>query len=229
MRSILRQPALFPLAALLACMGTAPAAPKEGTDFPGIDGIVDAQKILPALKAELKYATADNFLHRNIYGDLRTCYLHRDAAEMLAQAHQILRRSRPDLTFLAYDCLRPRRLQWKMWEAVKGTDQESFVANPGSPTGSVHNYGCAIDLTLAAREGRALDMGTPFDFFGPEAKPTEEPLMLRKGKLTKEQLANRLLLRSAMVQAGFLPISDEWWHFDCAVQAEVRRRFKIVE
>jgi hypothetical protein len=31
---------------------------------------------------------------------------------------------------------------------------------------SIHNYGSAIDLTVADEKGKALDMGTTFDFFG---------------------------------------------------------------
>ena len=46
-------------------------------------GLVDAATVVPGLKVELKYATSDNFLHRNVYGKLDRCYLHDAAARKL--------------------------------------------------------------------------------------------------------------------------------------------------
>ena len=62
-----------------------------------------------------------------------------------------------------------------------------YVADPKK--GSIHNYGCAVDLTvydLASK--KPLDMGTKYDFFGDLAYPRLEYKMLKEGKLTKEQV-----------------------------------------
>ena len=72
-------------------------------------------------------------------------------------------------------------------------------------------------------------MGTKFDHFGKEAEPRHEVKMLKKGQLTSEQLANRPLLREVMIRAGFLPLANEWWHFNCATNGQTRRRYKIVD
>lgn len=198
-------------------------------DLARVPGLVDVATLVPGLLVELKYATPDNFLGRNVYGSLKACYLQREAAEMLADAARRLGASRPDLRLLAYDCARPLSVQRQMWALVKGTPQQPYVANPTNGRGSIHNYGCAIDLTLARTDGTPLDMGTPFDFFGTKAEPREEISLLLRKDLTTEQVANRLLLREVMVRAGFAPIVNEWWHFDCASPAETRRRYRIIE
>jgi D-alanyl-D-alanine dipeptidase len=73
-------------------------------------GVVDAATVVPSLLVEIKYATADNFLGRSVYGDLKKCYLQKDAAEMLKKAAELLKVRAPDLRLLAYDCARPRRV-----------------------------------------------------------------------------------------------------------------------
>lgn len=216
---------------LLAMLGAAASAP-DAIDPDAIasrPGVVDATSAVPDLLVELKYASADNFMKRDVYGALKRCYLYRDNADMLARAAALLRQSHPELRLLAYDCLRPRRVQRIMWELVRGTPQQGFVANPETRVASLHNRGCAIDLTLAGGDGTALDMGAPFDSFSREAQPRHEIELLKAGKLTAAQVGNRLLLREVMVRAGFTPVAHEWWHFDCAAPGEAARRFPIVE
>lgn len=192
-------------------------------------GVVNAQEVVPSLLVELKYATKDNFLGRNVYGDLDRCFLQKDAAEMLAKAAEHLKKRDGGLRLLAYDCLRPRRVQVQMWEVVKGTGKQGYVADPHGRTGSIHNYGCAIDLTISDANGIPLDMGTAFDHFGDEAQPRHENRFLASGRLDHQALSNRLLLREVMVRAGFYPLANEWWHFNCATNTETRKRYRIVE
>ncbi|MDP2315580.1 MAG: M15 family metallopeptidase [Pseudomonadota bacterium] len=201
---------------LLALAGAAPADPLP---------LVDAASVVPGLQVELKYSTTDNFLGRDVYGDLAVCRLQAEAAEMLRAASEALRGARPDLRLRAYDCARPHSVQVAMWAIVEGTPQQGYVADPTSAVGSIHNYGCAIDLTVATAAGVPLDMGTPFDFFGNAAQPRHERAHLLDRILTGAQVANRLVLREAMVRAGFLPLEHEWWHFDCASGTEARRRY----
>jgi hypothetical protein len=53
--------------------------------------------------------------------------------------------------------------------------------------------------------------------------------MLKQGRLTKGQVANRRLLREVMQEAGFSGIPDEWWHFQtCDLQTAVKL-YPIVE
>ncbi len=189
-------------------------------------GLVDAGALIPELQLDLRYASEDNFLGRSVYGDLDACFLQKDAAEMLARAQALLIKSRPDWRLRMLDCARPRWVQRAMWKLVVGTPQQSYVANPAR--GSIHNFGCAVDLTVATSAGEPLDMGTAYDFFGPAARPDRELALLARGELSAEQLANRLALREVMLRAGFRVLVSEWWHFDCASHRETRKRYKPI-
>ena len=179
---------------------------------------------------ELKYSTTDNFVKQDVYGDLTRAYLQPMVAQKLRRASQWLQVRRPDLRLLIYDAARPQSAQWKLWNALPQYSEKqrrTYVADPRE--GSIHSYGCAVDLTLATADGRALDMGTPYDFFGPKAYPRQESQMLRSGTLTKLQVANRRLLRQAMQAGGFMPIAYEWWHFNALSRKQARQQFKRVE
>lgn len=190
-------------------------------------GLVDVQTIGPDIQVDLKYATEGNFLHKNVYGNLKKCYFVKEAASMLAVAHKNLAALKRGWRLKVFDGARPRRIQAVMWDLVKGTPQQHFVANPSS--GSNHNYGAAVDLTIIDEKGQELDMGTPFDFFGELAEPRFEDAFLKKGMLTSNQVQNRRLLRRVMTEAGFISISSEWWHFDAFPTEAIRKRFKIIE
>ncbi|MFO7735807.1 MAG: M15 family metallopeptidase [bacterium] len=193
----------------------------EGEDF------VDIGDFIKESHVNMIYSTSDNFTGRDMYGSFDRCFLRKEVASMLKKAHNVLKKNNPELTFLIYDCLRPRSVQWSMWKVVKKTPQQKYVAYPGR--GSVHNYGAAVDLTLAAKDGTPVDMGTPVDYFGKKAQPRYESLMIKKGELSKSQLKNRRLLRSVMREAGFRAIASEWWHFNAFSVKEVRKRYKIIE
>lgn len=192
-------------------------------------GLVDVKTIIPSLQVELRYASNNNFAGQILYKKLKACVLQKDAAKKLARANTLLQKRAPGLHFIAYDCLRPRRVQRQMWQVVVGTPQQSYVANPNKPAGSMHNYGCAIDLGLADAQGHSIDMGTPFDFFGAKAQPRHEMRLYRSHQLSSTQLANRLLLREVMLRAGFVAISNEWWHFNSDWPKNIRHQHKIVE
>jgi D-alanyl-D-alanine dipeptidase len=181
----------------------------------------------PGVIIRLRYASADNFLNRDVYGDFNRAFLHRVAADKLRHAGQALARDRPGWKIVVYDALRPRSVQRVLWDTVQGTQLQRYVANP--ETGSIHNFGLALDVTLADATGGEVDMGTTYDAFQPLAQPALEQRFLREGKLTAAQLQNRSLLRRIMTDAGFIQLPLEWWHFDALPQAEVRAKFKIVE
>lgn len=191
--------------------------------------LVDVATLEPRWRLDVKYATPDNFTGRRLYSVAR-CLLRPEVAHMLVRAQRYLDEHAPGHVFVLKDCYRPRHVQELMWSAVAGTPQEGYVADPRSTTGSVHNYGAAVDLTLAHGQGGELDMGTPFDSFQPLSQPRHEERFLREGKLTKAQARNRRLLRDAMTQGGgFLSIPNEWWHFDALRGAALRRRYGILD
>lgn len=189
--------------------------------------LVDVKTISPTISVDLRYASDHNFLKKNVYGKATNCRLIAEAAKMLSRAQDLLKARLPGHSLLLWDCVRPRSVQSEMWGLVKGTPKEKYVANP--VRGSVHNYGCAVDLTIADQDGKPIDMGTDFDHFGVEAEPGQETKLLRSGGLKAPQVLNRLLLRMVMIEAGFLPLDHEWWHFDCMALDKLKKTQKIVE
>lgn len=195
-----------------------------------LPGMVDVTSVIPDVVVDLKYGSADNFMGVDVYGGLRRCFLAPAAAEKLAKARRWLETRAPGLTFVMWDCARPRRVQRIMWSLVEHTPSRHYVANPNTRTGSIHNYGCAADMSLwDTTTGQPVDMGTPYDYFGKLAEPRHELRFWKEGKLSSEQLANRLLLREVMLRAGFAIIANEWWHFNAFDNQTVRRSFAIIE
>ena len=189
-------------------------------------GLVDVQSLSSSIQVDLKYASSDNFLGEDVYYGLKRCYLQPIVAEMLADAQSILSKLHPDLSLLIFDGVRPQSVQFRMWDLVKGTEQENYVAEPNR--GSLHNFGAAVDLGLHHKDSGALDMGTPYDYFGDLAQPRYEAQYLKSGELSLAQVENRRLLRTVMNRAGFTGILNEWWHFNAFPKAEIRERFEIV-
>jgi D-alanyl-D-alanine dipeptidase len=216
---------LWPSASILASVVKAP--PTEFETRLMQSGLIDVQRMDSTIRVELKYAGTKNFMATDVYGELRDCFLQHAAAEKLVQASRFLKEQHPDLSLLVVDGLRPRHVQRRMWKIVQGTAMQNYVANPRG--GSMHNYGCAVDITLVDKSGNRLDMGTPVDHFGPLAQPRLEKTYFNNGQLTKEQIANRRILRDAMVAAGFQPLAIEWWHFNAFDKKIVRQRYTIIE
>lgn len=192
--------------------------------------LVDVQKLDPTIKVDLKYSTTDNFIKEDVYGDLERAYLQPMAAEKLAKANQFLKQEKPNYTLLVYDGARPRsvtKIFWTRMSHLPYNRREDFVADPAK--GSIHNFGCAVDLTIADGRGKALDMGTIFDFFGQEAEPRREAAMLKAGKLTPQQVENRKLLRRVMKKAGFTSIETEWWHYNAMSREKAKAKYGFIE
>ena len=193
-------------------------------------GLVNVQDVDPSVLVELKYSTTDNFTGKDVYGDLTRAYMQPMAAQKLARASKVLQKNHPDLRLLVYDAARPRSAQWNLWNALPDlseNERRKYVADPR--IGSIHNYGCVVDLTVAHKDGKPLDMGTKYDYFGELAYPSRETQLLKAGKLTKAQIANRQILRTAMLQAGFSRIEYEWWHFNALSRERAKAVYRIVE
>ena len=166
---------------------------------------VDMGEYAPSILQDIRYATDNNFVKQQIY-DCGKCWLRAEAAEALAKIQQQLEKQK--LSLLVFDCYRPRPMQQRLWD-VKPDPR--YVSPPSK--GSNHTRGIAVDLTLADSTGKALDMGTPFDFFG------------KKGwhaytDLPEEVLNNRKFLKKTMEDNGFKPITSEWWHYSLITQTK---------
>lgn len=213
------------LPTLFLCVITASA---QGFDsLMRANGMVDIQQVAPDIRVELKYATKDNFIGANMYGQLRRAYLHPNLAKSLARAQQVLTKERPGYRFLIYDAARPQSVQRRMYQAVASTPKKIYVAAP--ERGGRHNYGVAVDLTIVDASGKPLDMGSPFDHFGEEAHLGNEEARVRVGIFNKEVPANRSLMRRLLGAEGLRPYDKEWWHYQEQMpMSEVRKRYQLL-
>ncbi|MDT8886260.1 M15 family metallopeptidase [Aquirufa sp. LEPPI-3A] len=193
-------------------------------------GLVEVSSNAPGVLVELKYGTADNFMGRDVYGCLRHAYVQKPVLAMLQKAQATLEKKYPGYHLLIYDAARPLSIQWVLWNTLTQyppAERQKYVADPKQ--NSIHNYGSALDLTVADASGKPLDMGTKYDFFGDLAYPSKEKQFLAAGKLSQKAYQNRLILREAMQSAGFMRIEFEWWHFNAFSRAEAKRRFPVVQ
>ncbi|CAN7174172.1 M15 family metallopeptidase [Duganella sp. LjRoot269] len=181
---------------------------------------------IAGIAVDLRYATPDNFVGRDLYTPLDCAWLHKDAAAALERVVAWLAERRSDCQVLVLDALRPQRVQEQLWQALQGTELLGYIADPAR--GSIHSFGMALDLTLLDAQGRELDMGTGFDDLSERSHPALEARLLAGGELTQQHIDNRRLLRDAMFQAGWVGINSEWWHFDCGDRLLVRRDYTRV-
>ncbi|HEY4583473.1 MAG TPA: M15 family metallopeptidase [Lysobacter sp.] len=204
--------ALAGIAALGAACSTSPVATSRD--------LVDAGDAVPGLRADIRYAGADNFVGAPVRGyEAPKCLLLRPAAEALAAVARDLQRD--GYVLQAFDCYRPRRAVRHFVEWARAPDdpasrqrhyphvEKSALLGTYIAETSGHSRGLTIDLTLARCEAGScapLDMGTPFDFFDERAH-TDSPLA------TAQQRANRDRLRDAMARHGFRNYPLEWWHY----------------
>ncbi len=148
---------------------------------------------------DMKYATEDNFLKAKVY-DCAECMLRlKTVKALIAANNDFLKKG---YRIKLYDCYRPLDIQKKMWEIVSNPE---YVADPKK--GSIHNRGGAVDISLVDINGKEVDMGTSFDFFGIQASHNFK-------QLSKEILSKRAYLKKTMIKNGFNSFDSEWWHYN---------------
>lgn len=184
-------------------------------------GFIHLKYVDPSIIQEIRYFSKNNFIGKRIDGyEAPTCILRREAAFALVRLQQEL--NRHNLGLKIYDCYRPQRAvdQFHAWS--KDPEQQEmkqyFYPNINKAdlfklnyiaVRSGHTRGSTVDLTIVKyKNGKAIefDMGTPWDFLDPSSHPSSEAV---------SQIAqhNRKQLQYLMEQAGFAPLSTEWWHF----------------
>ncbi|MBM3200871.1 MAG: M15 family metallopeptidase [Chlamydiae bacterium] len=153
----------------------------------------------PRIVVDLRYATANNFVGRAVY-NFDVCLVLEPVAKALSRVQDRLETLGMGLKI--WDGYRPFSVQELFWEIVQ---DDRYVAPPSM--GGRHTRGTAVDVTLVDKEGRELDMPTPFDEFSDRAHRiyvSEDPL---------KELHTRLL-EKVMKEEGFIGLATEWWHFD---------------
>ena len=193
---------------------------KNGDHLP--DGFAYVHDEIPEVVYDIRYHGHDNFLGTPVDGYTEpVAILSIEALDALKQAAATLQQQ--GLGIIVYDGFRPQKAvdHFVRWAADVGdtlTKQKyypdidkAYLFDLGYIAArSGHSRGSTVDLTLFRLETREeLDMGTGFDFFGPKSNHGSE-------LITPEQAANRKFLRDIMIQFGFIPYENEWWHYTLA-------------
>ncbi len=175
--------------------------PREQGNFLKPD-LVELVRLDFTIKLDIRYATSNNFLGTPVYTQARA-FLQRPAAEALLRVHRELKAQGYGL--IIHDGYRPWYVTKIFWDATPD-DKKIFVADPAS--GSRHNRGCAVDLSLYdLKTGEEVKMPSGYD------EMTDRAFADYPGG-TADQRARRAVLRGAMEKQGFKVYPQEWWHFD---------------
>lgn len=182
------------------------------------EGFVYLKTIAPDIQLDLKYITTDNFVGAPVNGyEKKVCICTEEAANALVLVQKEVQAK--GWSLIVFDAYRPQKavqyfMEWaanindtttkaKFYPNVDKKDlfKLNYIASKSS-----HSRGSTFDVSILDQNGNLLDMGTPFDYFGPESWPTYE-------RLSTEQKTNRMYLQSVMTKNGFKPYNEEWWHF----------------
>ena len=161
--------------------------------------LIDIRSIAPDILTDMRYATPNNFLKQAVYSKAR-CLLRGPVARSIQRAQEKLKTQGYGLKL--YDCYRPLSVQKAMWKIFP---DGRYVANPA--TGSRHNRGAAVDVTLVDSQGRDLEMPSEFDEFSDRAH-RNSPTM------TDTARKHVQILTTALEAQGLTTIDSEWWHYD---------------
>jgi len=184
-------------------------------------GFVYIKDIIPSIELELRYYGNNNFIGKEIDGYLQEKGIVTEkTAKALKKIQQNL--NEQQLGLKIYDAYRPQKAvnhfaRWAKnlndtlnksayYPSVKKENlfKEDYIAYR-----SGHSRGSTVDLTIidiSTPEKKELDMGSPYDYFGPESWVSYD-------KLSKEQLKNRKFIQELMKKYNFKNYAQEWWHF----------------
>ena len=167
-------------------------------------GLVDVNTVDETIQVDLVNSDPKkNFFRENFYHGLDKAYLRKKVARKLAGAQALLKSKHPNLSLEILDAARPRSVSRKMYEKMKGTPYERYVAHPDK--GSMHNYGIAVDITIVDARGRELDMGfSPFRKSTPALYWQAAKMKLGLGLTEKQQaqviaILLRIILRQIKI------------------------------
>ena len=200
------------------------------------EDFTDVAALTDKVEVQLAYFGSDNFVGRQIDGyQANRCYLQSKAASALAKVAELA--SQQGYRLLLKDCYRPQRavdhfMRWAADETDMKTKKQYYPDLPKSALvgeyiaeKSGHSRGSTLDLSLMQRNAmgdwQALDMGAPYDFFGPISH-------VNSTDISPQQQRNRQLLIDLMQAGGFAVYSQEWWHFSLREPVYTERYFDFV-
>jgi len=183
------------------------------------DGFVYVTDVMPDVLLDIRYFSTYNFVGARVEGYLApTAILSAEAARALKEVRDELKAK--GYLLKIFDAYRPQKgvnhfVRWA--KEVNDTiykrtfypniDKSKLFALNYIASRSGHSRGSTVDLTLVdILTGKELDMGSPFDFFGPISGHGTN-------LISKDQTANREILKGAMLRHGFRHSQEEWWHY----------------
>ena len=160
--------------------------------------LVDVRERAPDISINLVFAKSHNFMERRMY-PRNICLLQESTLNKLIAAQKIFRKD--GYSIKIYDAYRPYSVTREL---------ATFLANPvylSDPlTGSHHNRGVAVDMTLVNLDGVELAMPSlvhTLDKTAHRANPD----------MSEEARRNVAYMTEVMRSCGFIPYMQEWWHF----------------
>ncbi|MBQ1032686.1 M15 family metallopeptidase [Micromonospora sp. C97] len=210
---------------------------------PPLPGFVVLTDVDPRIHADIRYATAHNFVGRPISGYREPlCLLTRQAAQALRRVQDAALASGHSIK--VYDCYRPQPAvdDFVAWSKRPDEQQTKAEFYPdlaknrlfadgyiGAPT--AHSRGSTLDLTLVddpAASQPPYRVGQPLvACTAPRAQRfADNSIDMGTGfdcfdprahttdpSVTATARDNRQLLRRLMTDAGFVNYDREWWHY----------------
>ena len=200
-------------------------AAKQWVDYASHDSNLVEITHVRGIRMDLRYGTFENVTGHDLYCGIQRAFVHRDALPKLRRALAFIAKELPGYSLVIFDAARPMYAQAALKQTVAGTPYSNYVSS--GKTGGLHNYGLALDLTLADSTGKLLDMGTDFDSFETCAGEVGEAAALESGRLTQAQVDNRNLLRGIMKRAGWVTLPSEWWHFNAYTRTYTKEHYPL--
>ena len=183
------------------------------------EGFVYINDLDNRINIDLRYSTENNFTGKVIDGyRSNKAIISAEAAIALIQVQNDL--DQMNFSLKIFDAYRPQMsvnyfINWSndsLDTINKSIYYPKIKKSELFPLGYIaersgHSRGSTVDLTIVDNTTfKELDMGTPYDFFGPESATNFI-------EITDKQRSNRLLLLETMIRNGFENYSKEWWHY----------------
>lgn len=185
----------------------------------------NGEALVPASLAPDRILARPRYHLEGLPGALPECFVRESVLQRLLNAADALP---VGYRLVIFDGWRPVSLQRWLFDrcthefgqtpdSAAGDDIESFVSRPmpdPQTNPPYHHTGGAVDLSIADAGGRLLDMGTGFDAMVDASRTHYFESMPGHDAATIAIRDNRRLLYHAMIDAGFVNLPSEWWHFD---------------
>lgn len=194
------------------------------------EGFVYLSDVAPEILQDMRYATSNNFLGRPVDGYLSGKAICTEVAAMALKAANTALLEM-GYKIKVFDAYRPQKAVNDFWNWACDTNdtkmkyeyyptysdktklfEDGFIAKY-----SQHSRGSTFDITIVDIEtGVDVDMGSPFDFFGPIS-------FIHNDLISESAQQNRVLLQNVMNDNGFSGYSKEWWHFNLNNEPYMRK------